>query len=58
MPRDNSQKNSGIVAMACMVDPRSVTSNMTAFADAMNRGPPMSPSIAMPRGTKPDRYIR
>jgi hypothetical protein len=46
--------NSGIVAMPCSVDPRSMTSNMTAIPEAATSGPPMSPSIAMPRGTKPD----
>jgi hypothetical protein len=46
--------NSGIVAMPCSVDPRSMTSNMTAIPEAATSGRPMSPSIAMPRGTKPD----
>jgi len=30
----------------------------TAVPEAMISGPPISPSIAMPRGTRPDRYIR
>ena len=47
-----------MVAMPCSADPRSVTSNMMAIPDAMISGPPMSPSIAIPRGTRPDRYIR
>src|SRR3954454_18913474 len=46
MPNDNSQKNSGIVATAWAVPPRSMTSNMTAIPEAATSGPPMSPSKA------------
>jgi hypothetical protein len=35
-----------------------MTSNSTAIPDRMISGLPISPSIAMPRGTGPDRYIR
>jgi hypothetical protein len=37
MPNDNSQMNSGIVATPGSVDPRSMTSNMTAIPDRRDR---------------------
>ena len=58
MPSDNSQKNSGMVAMACHTEPASMIPNRTATPEAMIRGPPMSPSTAMQRATSADRYIR
>src|SRR6185437_15098392 len=47
MPSDNSQKNSGIVAMTCAEEPGSMTSNSTAVPEMMISGPPISPSIVM-----------
>jgi hypothetical protein len=35
-----------------------VGANSTAVPEARIRGPPISPSMAMRRGTRPDRYIR
>ena len=35
-----------------------MTLNSTAVPDAMISGPPIRPSIAIRRGTRPDRYIR
>jgi hypothetical protein len=49
---------SGIVAMPCAAEPRPMTPNSTASPEAQTRGPPTSPNMAMPRGTRPDRYIR
>jgi hypothetical protein len=40
MPSDNSQKNSGMVAMACTTPPASMTPSSTPTPEAMIRGPP------------------
>ena len=32
--------------------------NRIAIPETKIRGPPMRPSIAMPRGTRPDLYIK
>ena len=40
-----------------MGEPGSITSKRTSIPVAMMSGPPMSPSIAMRRGTRPERYI-
>ena len=58
MPSDNSQKYSGMVAMACHTGPASKTPNRMATPEAVTRGPPMSPSTAMPRGTRAERYVK
>jgi hypothetical protein len=58
MPSANSQKNSGAAGRTCHTEPSSMTPIRTAAPEAMIRGPPMSPSKAILRGTKPERYIR
>jgi hypothetical protein len=58
MPSDSSQKNSGMVAMPCYKEPASMTPNITPTPEAMIRGPPMSPSTAMPLGTRADVHIK
>ena len=35
-----------------------MTPNNTATPEMQISGPPMSPSMAMRRGTRPERYIR
>src|SRR5919106_2702989 len=58
MPSDASQRISGIVMMPCAAEPWSMTPSSTATPEAVAKGPPMSPNMAMPRGTRPDRNIR
>src|SRR5215211_646722 len=58
MPSSNSHRNSGMVAMVCTAPPASMTPNITPTPQAIIRGPPMSPSTAMPLGTRADVYIR
>lgn len=58
IPRPNSHRNSGIVAIPCHAEPRSITPRSTAAPERIINGPPTSPSIAIPLGTKPDLYIR
>jgi hypothetical protein len=47
MPSDNSQKNSGMIAMPCHTEPASKTPNRRATAAPVTRGPPMSPSHSL-----------
>src|ERR687898_124150 len=58
MPSNNSQKNSGIIAMPCTTPPASMTPSSTPTPEAIIRGPPTSPSTAMGRGTSLDVYIK
>ena len=58
MPSDSSEANSGTVAIACAAEPRPMMSSTTASPDTQTSGPPTSPNQVMPRGTRPDRYIR
>ena len=58
-PSENSQAATGRVASAAeRGDMPDVPPNSVAKTAAMSRGPPMSPSTGMMRGTSRDRYIK
>src|SRR5215211_1267604 len=58
MASDSSQRNSGAAGRVCHAEPISMIPSITAIPEAMTRGPPTSPSMAMPRGTSLERYIK
>src|SRR5829696_1743306 len=57
MPSDSSQTNSGAAARVVRAESGSMTPSSAAVPPARSTGPATSPSMAMPRGTRPDRYI-
>ena len=58
MPSDSSHRNSGITVIAGTVLPGSHKSKSVLSSERMMSSPPMSPSHAMPRGTRRELYIR
>ena len=44
--------------MTCGAEPGSKAPSSTPIPGAQTSGPPMSPSMAVPCGTRPDRYFR
>src|SRR5215213_6127084 len=58
MPSNNSQMNSGPTMMLPTTELGSKTPNRMPTKRARSIGPAMSPSTAMARGTRADRYIR
>jgi hypothetical protein len=55
-PSDSSHRKIGTVAIAARTVIGSLPRNSVAVAEAMSSGAPMSPSMGMSRGTRPDRY--
>src|SRR5829696_5349518 len=58
MPSDNSQMNSGTTVRLPNTDVGSKTPNSMPTKRASSTGPAMRPSMARPRGTRAERYIR
>src|SRR5918995_1205331 len=57
MPSDSSHTNSGAAARFFSAESGSMTPSSAAMPPAHRTGPATSPSRAMSRGTRPDRYI-